>query len=198
MLSDAAAENTENKKMLKNKNILGGYVCSKIHHSYFLFTQYAYQKPFGRHHCVNKWSVTSYHFPSTPNKVKFDFCIDYLVLDTLLQILARLIPSANDVAGRLSLSKDVFQSPKAKKAFGKEICNELAKLLENAKGEEWTKARFSLAFFRASLQLTGCRQTTEEFIAAIARTNVLKLVRSILPGNCDPYTFPSDLNHFIS
>ena len=96
-------------------------------------------------------------------EIKFDFHhIDYLVLDTLLQVLARLIPSANDVAGRLSLSKDVFQNPKAKKAFGKESCNELAKLLENAKGEEWTKARVVFSSLNQRIPAAdGYRQSTD-------------------------------------
>lgn len=66
---------------------------------------------------------------------------EYLVLDSLFQILARLTPSSRDVTGRADLSKDVFQNAKAKKRFGKKTCDELAAILREAKGDQWEKAR---------------------------------------------------------
>ncbi|KAF8511945.1 hypothetical protein BU17DRAFT_96717 [Hysterangium stoloniferum] len=62
---------------------------------------------------------------------------DYLVLDTLLQLLARITPSAQDASGRKELAKEVFQSAKMLKAFGKPACKELSLLLENATGDQW-------------------------------------------------------------
>ncbi|KAF8480594.1 hypothetical protein JB92DRAFT_1759238 [Gautieria morchelliformis] len=66
---------------------------------------------------------------------------EYLVLDSLFQILARLTPSSSDVIGRADLAKDVFQNAKARKTFGKNTCDQLAAFLKDAKGDQWEKAR---------------------------------------------------------
>ena len=107
--------------------------------------------------------------------------LEYLVLDSLFQILARLTPSSRDVTGRADLAKDVFQNAKAKKMFGKKTCDELATILRDARGDQWEKARYSLLIDVVSILTYNVRmgQTTDQFIAAISRTDRLKLAYQI-------------------
>ena len=62
-------------------------------------------------------------------------------MDALFQLLARLTPSSSDVTGRANLAKEVFKNVKAKKTFGQKTCDELAGLLQGARGDQWEKAR---------------------------------------------------------
>ncbi|KAF8587415.1 hypothetical protein K439DRAFT_824507 [Ramaria rubella] len=84
-----------------------------------------------------------------------DCFVEYLVMDSLFDILARITPSANDIAARTALAKEVFQNAKAKKAFGKNSCDELMDILRNVRGDQWEKA-------------------TDRIIVLIARTDPLK------------------------
>jgi len=62
---------------------------------------------------------------------------EYLVLDSLFLLLARLTPSTKDSFARVSMANDVFNNAKTIKALGTQLCTELARLYKNATGDEW-------------------------------------------------------------
>lgn len=88
--------------------------------------------------------------------------LEYLVLDALFQLLARITPSSSDVTGRANLAKDVFQNAGCKRRFGQKTCNELASLLRSARGDQWEKVRISIIVFLYRHDISVCnRQRTK-------------------------------------